>query len=229
MKRPNDAKAHFRPVPSPSAPVTAFVVAATTALSTGCGTSTGGEADAGMDAVSDASACYQVAPGAFEGSKDVAGACAIRVEAPPVMNALHISVGKPLVCHSKPPSSGPHYPVWAKYRTHDKPVEPGYYVHNLEHGSIVFLHKCVAPDTCADTVKALEAVVASLPADPTCVPPIHARTLIVPDPNLETPIVALAWGFIYRADCVDAPSLVAFANEHYAKGPENLCADGQDF
>ena len=42
-------------------------------------------------------------------------------------------------------------------------------------------------------------------------------------------VAASAWGYIYRADCVDPVSLTAFINDHYAKGPENFCAGGQIF
>jgi len=196
----------------------------------GCGSTGGTETDAStVDGGSDAGSCVAVSKGAIEGSVEVPGSCAIHVEGPPVLNQLHIPVGSPLDCHSSPPSSGPHYPVWASYKTHTIPIAPGYYVHNLEHGAIVFLYKCTEADGCPAVVSGLEAVAAGLAKDPKCIDPIRARTVIAPDPTLTTPVVALAWGFIYRADCVDAPSLNSFATEHYGKGPEDLCANGQDF
>jgi len=52
------------------------------------------------------------------------------------------------------------------------------------------------------------------------------RTVITPDPLLDVPVAAAAWGYTYKADCVDLPSLIAFATEHYGNGPEVLCGNG---
>ena len=52
------------------------------------------------------------------------------------------------------------------------------------------------------------------------------RTVITPDPLIPEPIVAVAWGFVYRAQCVDLPSLQDFMRSHYAHAPEDECANG---
>jgi hypothetical protein len=55
------------------------------------------------------------------------------------------------------------------------------------------------------------------------------RVIIAPRAENDTAIAAAAWGHTYHADCVDAPSLAAFINAHYAQGPENLCFAGSVF
>jgi hypothetical protein len=54
------------------------------------------------------------------------------------------------------------------------------------------------------------------------------RILLAPDPSLKTPIALAAWRATYTATCIDPPSLEAFVRDHYARGIENLCAQGRD-
>src|SRR5262249_32815695 len=91
---------------------------------------------------------------------------------------------------------------------------------------IVFAYDC--PSGCPDVVAALSGVFDGM-SDPLCLsmpgqPP--ARAVLTPDPQLPTPITASAWGATYTATCIDVPSLRAFANAHYAQGPEQRCAEG---
>ena len=52
--------------------------------------------------------------------------------------------------------------------------------------------------------------------------------VLTPDPLLDTPIAAAAWGATYTATCIDEASLRAFADAHYGQGPEDFCSDGID-
>jgi hypothetical protein len=129
--------------------------------------------------------------------------------------------------NSNPPSSGPHYPIWASFQTYATPVPRGYYVHDLEHGAVVLLYKCDADAGCSQVAQALQAVSDSLPDDPLCVGQgARVRTVITPDPLLDAPVAAAAWGWTYTAECVDAPTLKQFVADHYGHGPEALCAAG---
>ena len=40
-------------------------------------------------------------------------------------------------------------------------------------------------------------------------------------------VAAAAWQWTYKASCVDAASLGAFIDAHYAMAAENFCGDGQ--
>ena len=141
----------------------------------------------------------------------------------------HIPVCSFVEYLTKPPSSGNHYPVWAAYKTYVAPIPEGFFVHNLEHGTIVLTYNC--PDGCASDVAAAQAMLDSLPADPDCAAqasPVRRRSLMTPDPKLDVPFAASAWGWTLRAKCFDSAAFQSFALRHYNQGREDICADGDD-
>jgi hypothetical protein len=169
--------------------------------------------------------------------------CLVTIESPPLVTACHVAdldadfydVGCPgapgVGWDSNPPSSGPHYPVWAAYQAYTTPVPRPFYVHDEEHGAIVFLYNCAdAGDAgCAATAAGLQAAADAIPDDPLCTSAgegIRVRTVITPDPLIDVPVAAAAWGWTYKAQCVDLPTLEAFANGRYAMGPEDFCSNG---
>jgi hypothetical protein len=156
-----------------------------------------------------------------------AGACTATLSQYPLLESPHVVAGTSVAYNSNPPSSGPHYAVWAAFREYDKAIDRRHYVHDLEHGAIVFLYKCSKASDCPDVVTQLRSVVAAVPTDARCAASIKNRVLLVPDPMLDSKVAAAAWGHTYRADCVDPTTLLAFAAEHYARSPEDICADGQ--
>jgi Protein of unknown function (DUF3105) len=154
------------------------------------------------------------------------GACKAAVRYPVLLESPHVAIGSEVNYPTNPPASGPHYPLWASFKEFDAAVDRRYTVHDLEHGAVVLSYKCATPQECAPLVTVLREVKAALPQDPLCTDGIRNRVVITPDPKLETPIAAAAWGAIYTADCADRDSLLTFAKEHYAQGPENFCNDG---
>lgn len=44
--------------------------------------------------------------------------------------------------NSNPPTSGPHFPIWAKKGLYDEVLSDGYLIHSLEHGYIVVSYDC---------------------------------------------------------------------------------------
>ena len=50
---------------------------------------------------------------------------------------------------SNPPSSGPHYPIWADFKEYATPVPDGYLVHAEEHGAVL-LRDCLAVEEVLD-------------------------------------------------------------------------------
>lgn len=154
--------------------------------------------------------------------------CLVTITAPETPAAAHVDEGTPITYPSNPSSGGAHYPRWATYGPHSNPIPAPYWVHNLEHGAVVLLHKC-DPDAgtpCNNGQMFLTQASAALPDDPSCTAAIRVRTVIAPEPNLPTPFAASAWGWTYTAACSDMPTLVEFAKAHYAKGPEDTCAEG---
>jgi hypothetical protein len=158
-------------------------------------------------------------------------ACNVDIETPPLEPAVHVPEGTPITYSTNPPSSGPHYPIWANFVEYDKPIPDGYLVHSMEHGAVLLLYDC-DPTACTPppgVVEALRAVRDAVATDPLCDPSLRVRVIIAPRPANDVPIAAAAWGAIYRADCVDAPSLSQFIADHYAKAPENFCSPGVTF
>lgn len=138
----------------------------------------------------------------------------------------HVAECTPVVYSSVPPSSGPHYPYWAAFKTYSVPIPTGYWVHSLEHGAVVILYNC--PNGCAAELAALDAYLTAIPADPLCVAPLAHRYIVVPDPTLPFTFAATAWGNTLTSNCFDLPALGAFISAHYAMAPENFCFQGTD-
>ena len=152
----------------------------------------------------------------------LAGECnASLVESPPT-SALHATQCSVIDYSTNPPSGGNHYGIWAAYQSYDFPLPAGYLVHSLEHGAVVFWYNC--PEGCADEVAEVEAFIDGLPDDPRCAGSgVPRRTVVVPSPTLASRWAASAWGFALTADCFDSEAFRAFYDEHYGRGPEDLC------
>lgn len=159
--------------------------------------------------------------------------CAVTLESPPIQSfaAKHVPEGSHVTYCTDPPSSGTHYPIWAHFQEFDHPVPTGYLVHSLEHGAVILYWKCDAPEggTCTappEVLAALRKVRDDTPTDPACDSTVRVRIIIAPSTTIDTPVAAAAWGAIYRAQCADVATLDAFVHDHYAHGPEDLCAPG---
>jgi hypothetical protein len=189
--------------------------------------SSGGQTLTGADAHFPPDSTFERA--ILDGPIRIDASCKVTLDTPPLLPEIHVPVGTPVDYDSNPPCNGPHYPIWAAYQTYSSPVPRPYYVHDLEHGAIVLVYKCDQDDGCPAIVQGLQATSDAIPDDPVCTlqgEGVRVRTVITPDPLLDVPVAAAAWGWVYRADCLDLPSLKSFALAHYAQAPENLCANG---
>jgi hypothetical protein len=173
-------------------------------------------------------ACHNE-PGGSAGSADAdvgplsdlaGGSCSVEVAAPPLEGASHTEQCGPVHYASKPPSSGTHYPIWPVFRVYDKPVPWGYLVHGLEHGAVVIAYNCA--DGCPDQVAAAKELVAATPPKPGC---SRAPVIMTPDPTLDVPFAASAWGFTLRARCFDRDRFAAFIQRRANQGPEKIPTD----
>jgi hypothetical protein len=179
------------------------------------GTAAGGSSNAGAGgAASDA------------GLPPAVGPCNVRIVASPPTSATHREQCTELSYSTNPPSGGDHYLVWAAFQNYDTPVPPGFLVHSLEHGAVVFWYNC--PEGCADEVAEVEAFIAALPEDPLCDSFTSARrAVLVPYAELGSRWAASAWGFALTADCFDADEFGDFYAEHTGRAPEDFCNNGQ--
>ena len=174
-------------------------------------------ADAPADAMPDA------VPDAIP---DAPATCSTTLVDPPLAAGAHVTACSPVAYASNPPTSGAHYPNWARYKVYDTTFPRPFWVHDLEHGAVVVTYNC--PGGCADDVAALTAFLAARPVDPTCVAPVTNRFIVVPDPALDVKFAASAWGHALRSSCFDLAGLATFIDTYYAHAPENLCGDGID-
>ena len=155
------------------------------------------------------------------------GKCNAMIAKYEVTSAAHVDECSELP-DEKPPHGGPHYPVWAAFQSYDFPISHGYLIHSMEHGAVIFYYNC--PSGCSDEVVQAKALIEQQPTDPLCADTgVERRAILVPDPTLDVPWAASAWGYTLRADCFDAEQFARFYSEHYAKSPENICAAGTVF
>lgn len=153
------------------------------------------------------------------------GACDGQLTVESDTSGEHVPMETIIEWTNNPPTSGPHYPLWAAWDRHYPELPRGHYVHNAEHGGVVLLYRCDA--SCPDVVDALLAIARDMPADPTCTSPVTKRVIVTSDPLLPdgVQVAAVAWNHAYTASCVDA-YLETFVREHYRKAPEDFCIDG---
>jgi hypothetical protein len=158
-------------------------------------------------------------------SQEPVGACDGLVTTEHNTTANHVEPGTDVEWTNNPPTSGPHYPVWARWDREYPTLARGYWVHNLEHGGIVLLYNCA--DGCPDVVEQLRNVARNMEPDATCTSPITKRVVITSDPLLPegVQIAAVAWNAAYTASCYD-PYIDRFAGVYYRHAPEDFCNEG---
>jgi hypothetical protein len=143
------------------------------------------------------------------------------------LDQSHVAVCSEVSYPDNPPAGGSHYSQWAAFQSYSFPVPRGFWVHDMEHGAVVYSYNC--PDGCAEEVAQVQALIDTLPGDPLCSAAAPRRVLLTPDPLLDVRWGVSAWGFTLRADCVDRERFQQFYLNHFARGPENLCNPGTDF
>ena len=135
-----------------------------------------------------------------------------------------------------PPIGGPHYWVWANWGIHEEIVPRGYWVHNLEHGGVVFLYRPDAPQAIKD---ALIRVYNAIPPEQDCVDQgfPNRRVLVTADPLLDTPWAVtvsgpedpycVGFGYYIKGDCIASEqALVDFAVQRRDMEVETICDEG---
>jgi hypothetical protein len=138
------------------------------------------------------------------------GACELSLK---IESAEHV-VGA-IAYADYPPAGGDHAACWAAWGLYDAPVPPERWVHNLEHGGVVVLHRCGDADVaCAGFEAWLMELAGETPF-----------LLSAPDPAIETRFALLAWGQRLESDCFDAAAFEAFFDKHVDRAPESVTSD----
>ena len=164
------------------------------------------------------------------GAADVGGgACNVEPKTVTGLSHEHITVCSEVDYPDSPPAGGPHYPIWAAFQSFSFPVPRGFWVHDLEHGGVVYSYNCSdSPDGCPDEVAQVQAMIDALPTDSSCVASPR-RVVLTPDPLLDVRWGVSAWGFTLRATCADAERFRQFYLNHFGLGVEDTCGEGANF
>jgi hypothetical protein len=137
-----------------------------------------------------------------------------------ITSAQHVTGD--VVYDDVPPTSGDHNACWADWGVHTEDPGDEHWVHNEEHGGVVFLYQpasCAASDSgedCAADVAALAAVL-DVASDP--------RWVITPYAPLPSAWAAVAWGHRWLMGCFDLGAMNAFFVENVGHGSEDLTTD----
>jgi hypothetical protein len=107
-----------------------------------------------------------------------------------------------------PPAGGQHNPCWGDFGVHDEELPAENWVHNLEHGAVVYLHDC--PGGCDAELEQLSELVRERPF-----------ALLTPFPGLPTRFAVVAWGYRLESDELDLPAFEAFYEAHHDRGLES--------
>ena len=105
-----------------------------------------------------------------------------------------------------PPAGGAHSPRWQTCGFYDEPVRSEDAVHSLEHGAVWITYQ---PELARDQIEHLERLSE------------FRHTLVSPYPDLDSAVVASAWGVQLRLDSAFDPRLTEFI-DWYAHGPQTL-------
>jgi hypothetical protein len=155
------------------------------------------------------------------------------------MGHVHENVGTTITYRYCPPASGRHYnsanqgPIrGGLYGPNDQALPPGW-IHNLEHGAIVLLYSCKAPEgqtapACTDAgQQQLEDLLARWPDSPICKTPKGLLTpLIARFDDMPWNYSALVWDVVLPMDEIDEALMFEFyARNAELYNPEKLCAD----
>jgi hypothetical protein len=142
-------------------------------------------------------------PGELEPLCSACGGCEEIIE---VVSTMHTN--NPVTYPDPPPTSGPHNPCWGRWGVHDEPLAAERWVHNLEHGGVVFLYNC--PEGCDQEVAALKQLNRN-----------RHRTIITAYAVLPTRFAVVSWGHRLLSDCFDLATFDAFFERNFDHGPES--------
>jgi hypothetical protein len=144
--------------------------------------------------------------------------------------AFHTDACTELEYGTNPPSSGAHYGSWPAFKVYDAAVPRGFLVHAMEHGAVVIAYSCTECDAEIDAARMLVRELGPDPlccTDPSCTG-ATTRLILAPDPRLDTPWAAAAWGATLVGDCFEPEVFRSFVEAHRGRGPEGVCAQGID-
>lgn len=166
------------------------------------------------------------------------------------MGREHVTDIKDIKYNSNPPTSGPHFPVWAKPGVYSKMVSDGYLIHSMEHGYIILWYDCGQGDatrSAALSTKMLAQPTSttswitteSMPSDSLELPEsfktsecqtlvselsqlakTEERVIVAPRVGMDHKLTLAAWMRILKLDTVESEKITSFIKTFHNRGPE---------
>lgn len=171
-----------------------------------CGDDSGGSGREGaLDGGSADGAQVDATPGS-----DAASCSAPAEQRVEVMSYLHVTGD--VVYPDPPPAGGNHNGCWGTWGVHESELADERWVHNLEHGGVVFLYRC--PEGCPSEVASLGEFVEG-----------HDLALLTPYAQLPTKFAVVSWGYRLLSDCFDRAAFERFYEAHRDNGLESVASD----
>ncbi len=128
----------------------------------------------------------------------------------------------PIDYEVKPPAGGAHNPCWYDWGVFETEVPDERWVHNQEHGGVIFLYNC--PEGCDGEVNAMIEAFGD-----------KERVIISPYSGMRWRFAVSAWEHRILMNCLDLDKMSAFYSKHFAQGPEDVasmpasgCMDDED-
>ena len=142
--------------------------------------------------------------------------------------------------NSNPPTSGSHDPDWIRPGVYDTPQDKYKLIHSLEHGYVVVHYNCTKVTSNQYSVFSVSAhedegdldgdstPSATFKADCSLVQVLAdwakniglKRIIVQPNPEIDKPIILVAWGRILKMDKWNEADATRFAKAYHNKGPE---------
>ena len=124
----------------------------------------------------------------------------------PNQGNLHVSEAEAGLTkyNSDPPTSGPHFPMVARWGIHDQPVTKELQVHNLEDGGIVVQYNCPATSQeCKTLVEKLTSIALK-----------YDHVILAPYPGLSHKLALTAWTRIDKFNDFDEKRIARFIESY---------------
>lgn len=118
--------------------------------------------------------------------------------------------------NSKPPTSGDHVPMIARWGIYQSPIPNELQVHNLEDGGVAIQYDCT---NCDDMIKKIESLAKDYSQKAQAEKQTGGRSryehlLVAPYPGMETPIALTAWGKIDKLAQFDEARIRRFVEAY---------------
>jgi hypothetical protein len=135
-------------------------------------------------------------------------------QAQPIAGFDHVD--GPIDYADPPPTSGTHAPCWVAFGEYTEEIPDERWVHNLEHGGVVYLYHC--PEGCDAELASLRTLIEGKPFA------VLTPYSLLPEPGFA----AVSWGYRLVTDALDVEAFEAFYDAHADHGRESTSADPPD-